>query len=117
MTTTADNADNTAFSLRVEPIGRNLAVPTGLTILQAAARGGVILPSSCRAGSCRVCLCHMTSGRVQYLMDWPGLSAEEKRDGWILPCVATALSDLAITQPGALDAADLPTPLRVSRGF
>ena len=38
----------------------------------------------------------MIEGRVRYRIDWPGLSAEEKADGLILPCVAVAESDLVI---------------------
>jgi hypothetical protein len=29
---------------------------------------------------------------VAYSIEWPGLSAEEKAEGWILPCVALARS-------------------------
>jgi hypothetical protein len=34
------------------------------------------------------------SGRINYRMAWPGLSAEEKADGLFLPCVAYPASDL-----------------------
>jgi hypothetical protein len=40
-------------------------------------------------------------GRVRYEIDWPGLSAEEKAQGWILPCVAIACSDLKIENSNA----------------
>jgi hypothetical protein len=36
---------------------------------------------------------------VSYAIDWPGLSREEKQDGWILPCVARAESALVIEAP------------------
>jgi hypothetical protein len=36
---------------------------------------------------------------VRYLVEWPGLSIEEKRDGYLLPCVAVAQSDLVIEAP------------------
>ncbi|MFP5392026.1 MAG: (2Fe-2S)-binding protein, partial [Gammaproteobacteria bacterium] len=32
---------------------------------------------------------------------WPGLSREEKQEGWILPCVALARSDLVLAAPAA----------------
>ena len=38
----------------------------------------------------------MTRGQVAYRIDWPGLSAEEKADGFILPCVAYPLSDVVL---------------------
>jgi hypothetical protein len=43
------------------------------TVLQAAERAGVRLPSSCRNGTCRTCICQ-SSGTVRYKIDWPGLS-------------------------------------------
>lgn len=32
-------------------------------------------------------------------IEWPGLSFDEKREGYILPCVALARSDLVIVLP------------------
>jgi hypothetical protein len=41
-------------------------------------------------------MCRLASGTVQYRIDWPGLSREEKAEGWILPCVAYPLADLVL---------------------
>ena len=41
----------------------------------------------------------MLSGEVAYTVDWPGLSAEEKAEGCILPCVAVPLSDVTLLPP------------------
>jgi ferredoxin len=71
------------------------------TVLEAAERAGIRLPSSCRNGTCRTCLCRLQSGAVHYKIAWPGVSLEEKRDGYILPCVAVADSDLVIEVPAA----------------
>jgi ferredoxin len=65
-------------------------------ILQAALRAGVALPSSCRNGTCRTCMCQLASGEVAYRIRWPGLLSEEKEAGWILPCIAYARSDLVL---------------------
>ena len=46
-------------------------------------------------------MARLVSGDIGYLIDWPGLLAEEKAAGWILPCVACALSDLVIEAPNA----------------
>lgn len=43
----------------------------------------------------------MESGSVRYLVEWPGLSAEEKREGFILPCVAVATSPVVMLNPYA----------------
>jgi hypothetical protein len=41
------------------------------------------------------------SGRVRHIVEWPGLSLDEKDEGWILPCVAEALDDLTLDAPRA----------------
>ena len=87
--------------LSVQPGGWLLPVPAGHSLLQAALAAGVRLPNSCRNGSCRACLARLLSGHIHYSVDWPGLLAEEKAEGWILPCVACADSDLVIDAPGA----------------
>ena len=71
------------------------------TVLESAERAGVRLPSSCRNGTCRTCICLSTSGTVRYKVEWPGLSLDEKRVGYILPCVAIAETDLTISAPAA----------------
>lgn len=65
-------------------------------LLLAAEQAGIALPSSCRNGSCRTCLCRLVQGDIRWRIDWPGLSPDEKREGWILPCVASACSDLVL---------------------
>lgn len=87
--------------LTVHPIGAVLPVQAGQSLLQAALAARIRLPASCRNGTCRTCMCRLAAGRVRYLIDWPGLLAEEKAEGWILPCVATADADVTIDAPGA----------------
>ncbi|HEY3599245.1 MAG TPA: 2Fe-2S iron-sulfur cluster-binding protein [Paraburkholderia sp.] len=91
------------FTVRVEPLGRTFDAPSSLTVLEAAGFADLRLPRSCRNGTCRTCLCKMTAGRVHYQIEWPGLSAEEKAEGYILPCVAIAEADLVIEVPDAVD--------------
>jgi ferredoxin len=88
------------FTVLIEPLGRTFEAPDSLTVLEAAAFAGLRLPRSCRNGTCRTCLCRMIEGRVRYQIEWPGVSAEEKADGYILPCVAIAESDLVIEVSG-----------------
>ncbi|MFM0199364.1 2Fe-2S iron-sulfur cluster-binding protein [Paraburkholderia fungorum] len=92
-----------AFSVRVEPLGKNFEAPDSLTILEAAGFANLRLPRSCRNGTCRTCLCKMTMGRVRYTIEWPGLSREEKAEGYILPCVAIAETDVVIEAPDAIE--------------
>jgi ferredoxin len=78
-----------------------VAAAPNTTVLQAALNAGVELPSSCRNGTCRTCMCQIETGQVHYRIAWPGLSAEEKAEGWCLPCVAYPSSDVVILQPRA----------------
>jgi ferredoxin len=82
-------------------MGRQIDAPASLSLLDAAQAAGVRLPRSCRNGTCRACLCQLTQVQIHYRIDWPGVSAEERAEGWILPCVALPVSNLAISAPAA----------------
>lgn len=85
--------------LTLAPSGRVVPVPGERTLLEAAEAAGLRLPSLCRNGTCRECRCRMLAGDVRYRIEWPGLSREEKVEGWVLPCVALAESDVTLLQP------------------
>jgi len=87
------------MKVRLSPLDRACAAPPAQTVLRAAEAAGIELPSSCRNGTCRTCICLLTAGRVRHTIEWPGLSAEEKVEGWFLPCVAEPLGDIEITSP------------------
>lgn len=82
--------------LSVLPLGQAGPAGSDRTLLQSALAAGIPLPSSCRNGSCRACMCRLLEGQIHYRIAWPGLLAEEKREGWILPCVAYPDSDVVI---------------------
>jgi ferredoxin len=88
------------FTALAGPGGAPFAAPASLTLLQAAERAGVALvDTSCRNGTCRTCICRLASGQVAYRIEWPGLSLDEKREGFILPCVAHPASDVVLELP------------------
>ena len=90
------------FPVRLQRPGADpvhFEAPADLPVLLAAERAGVAMESSCRNGTCRSCICLMDAGSVAYRIAWPGLSPDEKREGWILPCVAYATGALALTAP------------------
>lgn len=87
--------------MRIVPDGWVFAAAPDQSVLQAGLTAGVELDSACRNGTCRTCLCRLLEGEVAYPMAWPGVSAEEKAEGWFLPCVAQARSDLVVDQPMA----------------
>lgn len=85
----------------VEPGGLEFEASDSLVLLDAARAAHIALPNSCRNGTCRECMCQMKSGRVQYRIEWPGLTPEERAENYILPCVAVAQSNLVIIAPRA----------------
>lgn len=89
------------FSVLVQPLGRSFDADDSMPLVAAARGAGIDLPASCRNGTCRTCMCRLTSGRVGYRIEWPGLTREEKQEGFILPCVAYPESDVVIHVPGA----------------
>ena len=89
------------YTARFEPGGQILQVAPGEPLLLAAEKAGLAMPSSCRNGSCRTCMSLLLEGEISYRVEWPGLLAEEKAEGWILPCVACPQSDVVIQVAGA----------------
>ncbi|MFL6659219.1 MAG: 2Fe-2S iron-sulfur cluster-binding protein [Massilia sp.] len=89
------------YRMSVLPGGWTVAVSSERSLLASAEEAGLIIPSSCRNGSCRTCMCQLVSGSIRHSVAWPGLSSDEKREGWILPCVAQPQSDLTLAAPAA----------------
>ena len=87
------------YTVRLEPGGTVFAAPADQPLLLAAEHAGLQLPSACRNGTCRTCMCRVLSGQVRYRIQWPGLLPEEKSEGWILLCIAHAQSDLVLSRP------------------
>lgn len=84
------------FIASVEPDGQQFDAWPNQPLLLSLEQGGIDWPSSCRNGTCRTCIGQLVHGRVHYEVEWPGLSAEEKLEGYVLPCVALPCSDLAL---------------------
>jgi ferredoxin len=84
------------WRVAIGPGGPAFEAPEDQTLLRAAEAAGRPLPSSCRNGTCRTCMQRMLSGAVRYRIEWPGLLEEEKREGWVLPCVAHPAADIVL---------------------
>ena len=89
------------YTAHTEPEQQPFDAWTEHPLLISMEQGGIDWPSSCRGGNCRTCIGKLTQGTVRYEMEGPGLSAEEKREGCILPCVATPETALRIEAPAA----------------
>ena len=88
------------YTARIDGTDLSFSAPANMPLLQAAelaGTAGLTIDSSCRNGTCRTCICQMVEGKVTYRIDWPGLSLDEKRAGFILPCVAYPLTNVVIT--------------------
>jgi ferredoxin len=96
MTEPGPETTTPTFRARIDPGGPAFDAPADRPLLLAAAAAGLALPSSCRNGTCRSCICRLLEGRVAYRIEWPGLLAEEKAQGFILPCVAHPQSDVVL---------------------
>ena len=86
------------FNGVAEPFDRPFDAWPQQPLLHSLEQGGIDWPSSCRNGSCRTCIGQLQSGTVRYEIEWPGLSAEEKAQGYVLPCVAYPCSDLVLRE-------------------
>ncbi len=69
----------------------------GETVLQAALRGGIDFPYSCRVGGCGACKCKLTEGKVKELTETGYLLTEEEiEQGYILACQSVPRSDVKV---------------------
>jgi len=72
-------------------------VNEGESVLNAALRQGVMLPYSCKNGTCGSCKGRLESGEVHYPFHPPlALNREEIADGFALLCQAEPVTDLEI---------------------
>lgn len=85
------------YTVTIEPLGVEVEVEEGQTILDASLRAGVYLPHACCHGLCATCKVTVLEGEVDHgpvsnfaLMDY------ERDEGQCLACCATPESDLVI---------------------
>lgn len=83
------------FAVELRRSGRTVPCEAGTSILDAAARAGVTLPSSCTQGMCGTCMCALEAGTVE--MDHAGgIRPRDVARGRILPCCSTPTSDVVL---------------------
>ena len=92
-----------SYRIEIAPQGWSFDCPPEQTLLLGALAAGFKLPNSCRNGTCRTCITKLVAGRIEHRIKWPGLSFDEKKEGWILPCVACPHEDLTIEAPMAVE--------------
>ena len=89
-------SETALFRVTLLPGGETFDCAADQPLMLAGLAAGVALPWSCRNGTCRTCISQLIEGRIEHNIPWPGLSAEEKAEGWVLPCVACPRSDVTL---------------------
>jgi CDP-4-dehydro-6-deoxyglucose reductase, E3 len=104
-------------TIRIAGSGRKFRARSGETVLAAALRQGIVLPYSCKNGTCASCKCRLIEGRVHYPYNPPeALSLEDMSHGHGLACQAVAAGDVLIEATEIEQVADIPVrklPARV----
>jgi CDP-4-dehydro-6-deoxyglucose reductase len=103
------------FQIQIEPSGRSFTVGPAETLLAAGIAQGINLPYGCKDGACGSCKCKKLIGSVTHgVHQSKALSDEEEALGFVLPCCATATSDVVlesrqVTAEGAMPIKKMPT--------
>ncbi len=90
--------------LAFSPSGRDVRVPTGVTVFDAASWNGIAIDSTCGGhGTCKKCKIQVlpsSAGSVPvHRLDQRSFTQAELDAGWRLACLAQATADLAIEVP------------------
>lgn len=80
---------------------RELRVPSGVTVFDAASWNGIAIDSTCGGhGTCKKCRIRVTGGSVPVgRLDVRAFTPDELKAGWRLACLAPAVEDLAVEVP------------------
>lgn len=83
------------------PSGRQVRVPSGVTVFDAASWNGIAIDSTCGGhGTCKKCRVKLVDGTVAVSrLDVSAFTTDELSDGWRLACVAEATHDVTIDVP------------------
>jgi uncharacterized 2Fe-2S/4Fe-4S cluster protein (DUF4445 family) len=87
--------------LRFTPADREVKVPPGVSVFDAASWNGIAIDSTCGGhGTCKKCKIQIVEGTVPVSrLDVRSFSADQLADGWRLACLAQATSDLSVEVP------------------
>ncbi len=87
--------------LRFTPADREVRVPPGVSVFDAASWHGIAVDSTCGGhGTCKKCKVKVLDGAMPVSrLDVRAFTPEQLRDGWRLACLALANEDLAVEVP------------------
>jgi len=87
--------------LRFEPSGRQVRVPPGVTLFDAASWNGIAIDSTCGGhGTCKKCKVMVLTGSAPVTsLDTRAFVPDDLRKGWRLACRVEVFSDLQVDVP------------------
>ena len=87
--------------IRFTPSDKEVRVPTGVPIFDAASWNGIAIDSTCGGhGTCKKCKVQIIEGGVPVqALDRRAFSQEQLDEGWRLACVARTATDLVVDVP------------------
>ncbi len=90
-----------SFTTDATPGPREVRVPPGVTVFEAASWNGIAIDSTCGGhGTCKKCKVQVLEGSVPVSrLDTRAFTPEQVEQGWRLACLAPATTDLAVTVP------------------
>lgn len=89
----------------IQPSGKTVECKGNDTVLMALEKAGYALPNNCRAGACGECKVKVLSGQYdQGMVLDMALTAEERREGCGLMCMAKPISEEMVIEWGTADA-------------
>jgi uncharacterized 2Fe-2S/4Fe-4S cluster protein (DUF4445 family) len=99
MTATQDGIGR--VDLCFEPSGRQVRVPPGVTLFDAASWNGIAIDSTCGGhGTCKKCKVMVLEGRAPVTsLDTRAFVPDDLRKGWRLACRLEVVSDLKVDVP------------------
>ncbi len=87
--------------LHFTPADREVRVPPGVSVFDAASWNGIAIDSTCGGhGTCKKCKIQIVNGNVPISrLDVRSFTADQLQGGWRLACLAQATADLTIEVP------------------
>jgi uncharacterized 2Fe-2S/4Fe-4S cluster protein (DUF4445 family) len=99
---TEEHATPERVRIRFTPSDKEVRVPTGVPVFDAASWNGIAIDSTCGGhGTCKKCKVQITEGAIPPVqsLDRRAFSQEQLEDGWRLACVARTSGDLVVDVP------------------
>lgn len=98
---TAEPAEVVRVDLSFESHDKQVRVPAGVTVFDAASWNGIAIDSTCGGhGTCRKCKVQILEGNVPVgRLDTRAFEPDQLRQGWRLACIANATEHLRIHVP------------------